>query len=192
MALVKIQEIASAPLASGHIFCSEESTDFVICKSPDKLNALVSAIQPHKTVHYVSDGDWSTHDLVGLLLKRCMPADLFITTYALREFPVRQLILALERNEILSVNMLLDYRARVRTPEVYQLASFNLTKIHLTSIHAKVCVLRGPDVCFTVMGSANWTQNPRIEAGMVSMDKSLAEFHIDWITKAMDNGEVFE
>ena len=139
----------------------------------------------------MSDGDWSMHDLLMELVKQYQPAELYITTYALREFPVRQLIMAMDRKEISSVNMLLDYRAKARTPEVFQLASMNMNKIFLTSIHAKVTVMRSAKGSIAIVGSANWTQNPRIEAGVISLDDEVAKFHINWIEKIMDNAEIF-
>jgi hypothetical protein len=175
----------------GLIFSSDQEAEFVICKNPDKLKRLLSCLQEGKHVHYVSDGDWSTNDLVMELLKLYKPAELFITTYALRELPVRQIILAQERKEILSVHMLIDYRAKARTPEVFQLAEMNINRIYLTNIHAKVTVLRSEAGCVTIVGSANWTQNPRIECGIISLNRSVADFHIGWIEKVMSNGEIF-
>lgn len=174
------------------VFGSAEANTSIICKSPDKLGVLLNSIAADVQVHYVSDGDWSTHDFVMELVKQFAPVELFITTYALREYPVRQLILAQERKEITVVNMLIDYRAKARTPEVFQLASMNLNRIHLTNIHAKVTVLRSEKACITIMGSANWTNNPRIECGVVSMDKALADFHTYWIKKVMNDAEIFE
>ncbi len=168
------------------------SDDFVICKNPFKLHALLQKICPDKSIHYVSDGDWSMHDLVMELLKKYNKADLYITTYALREFPVRQLILAQEKGDIKSIKMLLDYRAKTRTPEVFQLAGMNIGSIFLTSIHAKVTVIKSPAGYISIVGSANWTQNPRIECGVISLNKELAEFHIGWIEKIMSNAEIFE
>lgn len=173
------------------LFSATESWGGVICKSPDKLQRLIDAVKPGKTVHYVSDGDWSMHDLVMSLLQQYKPAELFITTYALRELPVRQLILAQDRKEITSINMLLDYRAKARTPEVFQLASINVNRIVLTSIHAKVTVIKSAAGTVTICGSANWTQNPRIEQGIISLDEDCGAFHISWIKKALNNGELF-
>lgn len=174
------------------LFADDESVDFVICKSPEKLQLLLNAIETGKSVHYLSKGDWSMHDLIMQLLKTYNPAELFITTYALREFSVRQIILAQDAGLISSVKMLLDYRAKVRTPEVYQLASQNINKICLMGIHAKVCVLKSAKGSVSIVGSANWTSNPRIECGVVSMNNSLAEFHIGWINKSLENAEIFE
>ena len=125
------------------------------------------------------------------LLKRYNPADLYISTYALRELSIRQIILAQDRKELLSVNMLLDYRAQVRIPEVFQLARMNMNKIHLTKIHAKVFILKSDKGCVSIVTSANLTSNPRIECGVVSMNNDLADFHINWMQKIMDNAEIF-
>lgn len=192
MALVTAGEISNEPLRSLQPFVAVDDADcFVVCKSPEKLKALLLAIQEGHSVHYVSDGDWSMHDLVVELLKQYKPAELWLTTYALREFSVRQIILAQERKELVGVNLLVDYRAKVRTPEVFQLASLNVNRICLTSIHAKVCVLQSPVGTVTICGSANWTSNPRIEAGVVSLNPELARFHISWMQKTMDGAEVF-
>lgn len=171
---------------------SGQPEDFVICKSPDKLKRLLDKLNQEKQLHYVSDGDWSTHDLISEMLKKLKPAELFLTTYAIREFSIRQLVLAIERKDLLSVNMIADYRAKIRTPEVYQLASQAMNKICLHSIHAKVTVLRSAAGCVTIVGSSNLTSNPRIEAGVITLDPNVASFHIDWISKIMDNAEIFK
>ena len=137
MALVKTNFVDNAAENELQPFTATGAADdFIICKSPDKLKRLIQALNNTQSVHYVSDGDWSMHDLVMEVLKKYKPAELWITTYAIRETPVRQLILAQERRDLLSVKMLLDYRAKARTPEVFQLASNNLNQIKLTSVHA--------------------------------------------------------
>jgi hypothetical protein len=191
MALVKIEAINEAK-HDNHIHESEGKADFVLCKSQDKLKMLLDKLEDKKHIHFVSNGDWSMHDLVTELLNKFSPADIFITTYALREFAVRQLIFALEKKQLLSVTMLLDARAKTRTPEVYQLASMNLNRIHLTEIHAKVTVIRSPKGCVTVIGSANFTSNRRIEAGIISMGQDVANFHIEWIENTLNNASIFE
>ena len=193
MALVTISNIEDHPDdETEFLYASDEGADFVICKRPDKLKRLIDSLQASRSVHYISDGDWSMHDLVMQLLQQYQPADVYITTYAIREFPVRQLILAQSRKEIKSIKMLLDYRARARTPEVFEMASMNVNKIGLTSLHAKVTVIDSPAGAVTIVGSANWTQNPRIEAGVITLDPSAAAFHIEWINKVLNEAEIFE
>jgi hypothetical protein len=191
MALVKTNTLAATE--DNHLFDeSPSSFDMLVCRNPDKLMRLVQAIRKSEHVHFISDGDWSMHDLVMQLLEIYKPAQLFITTYAIREFPIRQLIMAQDKGDITNVKMLLDYRAKVRTPEVYHLASMNINSIFLTSIHAKVTVIKSDIGSVAIVASANWTQNPRIEAGVVTTNKEAAEFHINWIEKAMANATIFD
>ena len=195
MALVKTIEEEEEINDHEFIHSAGAAGDFVICKSPDKLKRLIdllTVMPKNEHTHYVSDGDWSMHDLVMELLKKYKPAELFITTYALREFSVRQLVMAIERKELLAVKMLVDYRAQVRTPQVFDFAKMNMNKICLTSIHAKVTVLRSAQGSVSIVGSANWTQNPRVEVGVISCDDAVAQFHINWIEKLLDNAEIFE
>jgi len=191
MAFVKTS-IAGTEPEDPFFVSGDGDEDFVICKSPDKLKSLLSALKKEKQLHYISDGDWSLHDLIMELLKEYKPAELYLTTYAIRELAIRQLVMAMERKELLSVHMIADYRAKVRTPEVYQLAQMNMNKICLHSIHAKVTVIRSTLGCVTVLGSCNLTSNPRIEAGVISLNVDIANFHINWINKIMDNAEIFK
>ncbi len=192
MALFATKSIAPMETEDPELLYSlDEHEDFVICKSPGKLKSLLYRIAENKSVHYWSDGDWSMHDMIMELLKRHKPAELFISTYALRELAVRQIIMAQDRGEIASVHMLLDYRAPVRIPEVVQLASMNVNKIGMAKVHAKVFILRGPTASISIITSANLTSNPRIECGVVSTNRDLADFHISTMQKLIDNAEIF-
>lgn len=191
MAIIKNRTVAEE-VPGNFLLAHDEQEDFVLCKSPGKLKLLIEAIRQGTLVHFVSNGDWSMHDLVMELLKEHRPAELYFTTYALREFAVRQLLMAMEKKQLIGVNILIDTKARARTPNVIQLAEMNVNRIFLTSVHAKVCVLRSPIGSVTINSSANWTSNPRIESGTVSLSKKVADFHIDWIEKTMNNAEVFK
>lgn len=191
MALFKTKELVTQPDIASEFSENDDALDFVICKNPDKLKRLIGTIETRKTVHFVSDGDWSMHDLVIELLKKYNPADVYITTYALREHSVRQLLLAQQSGHIKSVCMILDYRAKVRTPEVFQLASMNFNKIHLFGIHAKVTVISSEVGEISIIGSANWTSNPRVECGIITMDTKAATFHKSWISKICEHAEIF-
>jgi hypothetical protein len=189
MAIIKTKQIVNEEFES---YCLEdEVVDFVICKRPDKLKNLIAAIQPNKQVHFVSNGDFSQYDLVIELLNVYYPAEVYITTFALREYATKQLINAIDKNKIVALNVLLETRIKTRD-DVYEIAKKNFTKVGLTSIHAKVTVIKSPKGCVVICGSANWTKNARIENGIISMSENVANFHIDWITKTMDNAEIFK
>jgi hypothetical protein len=191
MAIIKTGAIA-AEKNFEFLHSDDELEDFVICKSPEKLKLLIDSLQQGKLIHFVSNGDWSMHDLVVELLKLYAPAELWFTTYALREFAVRQLLTALDKKQLFGVHILIDYKARARTPDVIQLAEMNVNRVYLTSVHAKVCVLKSTKGCVSINCSANWTSNPRIESGTISLNEAVANFHINWINKTMENAEIFK
>lgn len=192
MAIIKTGALITQISNADHVQHSLHSNDFAICKNPDKLKSLINKVLPGTTTFYISDGAWSMHDLVMELLKTVQPAELYITTYALREYSVRQLILAIDRKEITAVNMILDYRAPVRTEAVYQMAAMNFNKIFLTSIHAKITVIKAANTIITITGSANWTTNPKIESGVVTTDPIIGEWYIEQIKLMMDGAKLFD
>jgi len=173
-------------------YSSEEEEITVICKHPEKLKLLVDAIAPDKIVHFISEGSWSMINLVTELLKKYNHAVLYFTTYALREFSVKQLITALQKKQLIAINILIDNKAKTRTPDAFKLAEMNVSRIFLTNIHAKVCVIQTPEATISINASANWTTNPRIESGTITMNKEVGQFHIDWMEKIMSNAEVFK
>lgn len=173
-------------------YVSNDISDFVVCKSPDKLKTVLESLKPGKMVEFVTNGDWSLIDMVIELLKKYKPANIYIATYAIREFPIRQLILAQERGELKEINILLESRAKIRTPDVYHFASMNANKIFLTPLHAKATVIESPAGCVTITGSQNYTANPRLENGMISLCEKRARFNINWIKNVMEHAEIFD
>lgn len=182
MAFIKTTTLTTASNTAAFGFSNNTALG-VACKNPEKLKNLLQAIAPGKDVHFVSESCWNLHDLVLSLAKKYAPVKMYLSTYAIRETPIRQLVLALQDGIITELNMLLDYRAQVRTPEVYQLANLNCTRIGLKAVHAKVCVLIGEGCSIAIVGSANFTTNPKIEAGVVSFHPETANFHKEWILK---------
>lgn len=164
----------------------------IFVRNQDLLDSIFPGLPATKDIHFVTKGDWSTHDLVFHLLKFTGPSQLYFTTYSLREYPVRLILNALDAGMLTSVKCILDSKVKSRLPDVFHLAAHNFADVKLTECHAKITVIKNLEHSITIMGSANWTNNPRIEAGFVSMDKSLADFHIDWMEKCMINSNAFE
>lgn len=191
MAIIETAVRTIAPPSGDHLFDAEDA-DFVLCNGPEKLKMLLNRLQPEKTTFYMSNGDFSMQDMVMELLKKYKPAEVYLSTYSLRELAVRKLILAIERGEISSLKMLLDYRAPVRTAQVFEMAKMNFAKVYLISIHAKITVIKSAAGCVTIVGSQNWTVNPKIESGAVSLNKELAASYIKYLEQIMSDAKIFE
>lgn len=161
----------------------------LITKGTKTLEENFPQIYKGKDIHFMSHGEWSTHELIMHLLTLIGPAHLYFTTWSLKEYPVRLLMKALEDGRLMSIYALLDARVRVRNPEVLHLAKVQFTTIREYDCHAKVAVLMNEDWQVTVVGSANMTNNPRVEACVLSTHPDVASFHQGWIMKLIESGE---
>lgn len=131
------------------------------------------------------------HQLLEYLLRKTGPCRVWMTTWTITEEPMRALLAMIKDGLILELNAVLDYRIERRKPEAFQLASSIITRIKLTKCHAKVLVLKNETWSVTILGSANFSKNPRIEAGVIFTDEDSADFHKKWIDDVIEGKEVW-
>lgn len=147
----------------------------------EKLIRVLQLVEPGKTVHWCSDGAWSMHDLLIGLLGITGAADVYISSYAMGETSAR--ILARLKNEglVKKLYCVLDNRVDVRTAGSLQLIKGIADAYSLIDTHAKVTLIHNDVFKITVVGSANYTENERYEAGIITMDATAFELHQPWI-----------
>jgi len=80
---------------------------------------------------------------------------------------------------------------KVRTPSFLAVARQQFADIRVSSCHAKAFALINDSWAISCVGSANFTNNPRIEAGHISTARNVAEFHADWIRAEIANAAPF-
>ena len=158
-----------------------------IGKANEKLHQVFGKVIDGQSVHYASLGDWSTHDLLFFLLEQTGPARVHFTTWAISEYAIRQLYQFIEHGLILELKGIFDYRNGIRKPAELQFLQKITTDIKAAKCHAKVTVIENDNWGISVVGSANYTRNPRIEAGVLCCDKTVAAFHRDWILNELSN-----
>ena len=158
-----------------------------IGKANEKLHQVFGQVVDGHSVHYASLGDWSTHDLLFFLLEQTGPARVYFTTWAISEYAIRQLYQFIEHGLILELKGIFDYRNGIRKPAELQFLQKITTDIKAAKCHAKVTVIENDNWGISVVGSANYTRNPRIEAGVLCCDKTVAAFHRDWILNELSN-----
>ena len=163
-----------------------------IGKANQKIYDVIGDIEQGQTTHYASLGDWSTHDLLFYLLRITGAARVYFTTWAISEFAIRQLYLLIESGLILELRGIFDYRNGIhKTAELEFLRNIT-TEIKAAKCHAKVTVIENDIWGIAIVGSANYTRNPRIEAGVICADKEIAAFHRNWILNELNNISDFE
>ena len=111
-------------------------------------------------------GDWSTHDLLLYLREQTGPAKVYFTTWPISEYAIRQLHNMIGDGLILELKGIFDYRNGTRKPAELQFLQKITTDIKAAKCHAKVTVIINDSWGVCVVGSANYTRNPRIEANV--------------------------
>jgi hypothetical protein len=163
-----------------------------IGKAREKLVQVFGSVIQGQSIHYASLGEWSTHDLLFFLLEQTGPARVYFTTWAISEYAIRQLYQFIEQGLILELKGIFDYRNGIRKPAELQFLQKITTDIKAAKCHAKVTVVENDLWGISVVGSANYTRNPRIEAGVLCCDKTVAAFHRDWILNELSNTSAFD
>jgi hypothetical protein len=158
-----------------------------MCSSME-LKDVLALVAQQITVMWVSDGRWSMHQLLMSLLDISGPADVHISSYALSETPARYLVQLKNTGIIRTLNCVLDNRVDTRTASTLQIIKTISDDFALVDTHAKVTVITNEEWNIAVVGSANYTENKRYEAGSITSTKEAADFQLTWIKKALKDG----
>lgn len=181
-------------LAGGHLQLTARPARMIVAKRKAQLEQLVQDyFAGDEDVHFVSHGDWNLFDLFNLSLPQMQgPCCLWLSTYSMYEFPLRQILLAQQEGSLQEVNMVIDSRARIRSESSIALAKNIANKLALKACHAKCMIMQNEQHSMCVVGSQNWTKNPRIEIGFISRSRELAGFHMTWMQKTLEGTNAFE
>ena len=160
-----------------------------LLSSMQSLSYTIGELKQGQVIPFMTHGAWSLHQLLEFLLLQIGPSKVMFTTWTITEDPIRAILSMIDRNLITELNAIFDYRIEKRKPEAFQLANNIVTRIGLTKCHAKVMVLQNDTWNVTVIGSSNFSKNPRIESGVIFTDRETADFTSKWIIDELKNKE---
>jgi len=153
------------------------------------FNLLTAGV---RNINFVSAGNLSLHVLLEQLIKYYGPgANLYISTWAVKEAPARSLLKMKDSGELKDLFGVFDYRIKTIDTKGFQLVEGLFNKYTLTKNHAKVLVLNYPYFSVTIVTSANLSNNPRIEAGIISTRTSTANFHMEWMKRVLNDQKIY-
>jgi hypothetical protein len=153
-----------------------------------ELKSVLNLITMDATVYWVSDGNWSMHQLLLGILTMTGPAHVAISSYAMSETPARVLSQLKDLGNIITLRCVLDNRVDVRSAGSLQLIKTISDDFSLVDTHAKVTLVKNDEWQISVVGSANYTENKRYEAGIVTTAANAYQMNDRWITKALRDG----
>jgi hypothetical protein len=193
--LFKIDEVAdwaSAQVKVAGAIEMSASVECVLGKSTENVKAVMPDLKHDKTILFATAGLWSMHDLLFFYLDKIGSADVYAATWSMTEEPATMIVRGLSSGLIRSLHLLFDARIRLRNPKVFAFVKHNNVVCRLSSCHAKVCVIENEEWQITIVGSSNFTNNPRIESGVVMTDPKAAEFSKNWILAELDKAHPFK
>ncbi len=173
-------------------FKSDESNETSSGPGALVIKDILANLQQNQSIHYATAGHWNSHELLEQLLQKTGPAKIYFTTWAMSENPVRSILNLIDQGLITELNCVFDLKVQDRAPKVFQLIERITTRVRLVHCHAKVFVIQNDQWGVSNNGSANWTRNPRMEAGVLSTDPKIAEFHKGWIMRLIENNNATE
>ena len=138
------------------------------------INVELNNVYPFWT-----DGKWSYHQLIKQLIIQAGVSDVYTSTWAITEEPLRVLHKLKTDSLIKQLHGIFDYRLSERSAKGYAFAKEFFDKIILTENHSKVTIIHNETLPISVIGSANWTKNRRLEAGVILTNHQTATQFID-------------
>lgn len=175
-------------------FCQAPAPDdllFINARAKDLLKEISGELKDKTIIKFCTAGELSLHHLLQYFLKITGPADVYISTWALKEDPSRVLLFLKETGKIKDLYGVFDYRIRSTDGKHFQLIEKAFTKYVLTKNHSKVLLITGQNLSISIISSANFSNNPRIEVGYISVNTPSVEFHKQWMDKVLSGQKVY-
>jgi hypothetical protein len=150
-------------------------------KPSDGILSIIEVVKNGHCSHFFTDGAWSLYELLIALIEVSGPAVMYASTYAMSETSTRCIQKLKQSGMIKQLHCLIDDRAETRSAASLQLLTAIADTCTLARTHAKVTVLEGAKTSVLILTSANYTENKRLECGIVLTDPTACSFHKDWI-----------
>ena len=149
----------------------------------------VGLVNPGDRMYVISRGNWSTEHVICHLGEQLGPVDLRIATWAVNDDAVLRLANAIEAGFIRSCHAIVDERMKVLRPAALDVMQKALGAGGLATMpcHMKAYALRQVEGgrTITMVGSANWTQNPRPECSVIDSDPRAFDLISGWVGWAL-------
>jgi hypothetical protein len=163
-----------------------------LAKKAQTLEEVIPSLKPDFVTLYASGGLWSMHDLLFWILDQTGPAKVTSATWSITEDPATQITRRLHEGLITELHFLFDIRVKIRNPKVFSFVNHQAATCRLSACHAKAFVVEAEHQTVTVVSSANFTSNPRIEAGVILTHQQAADFTKAWIVAELQKGHPFD
>jgi len=117
--------------------------------------------------------------------------EMYMATWTISKQNIKRLKEAIESGKLKKLTMVFSSTLKGANPALYAslvgaLKSFENVKLKEINSHAKTFSISNGTDFLTVSGSANWSENPRIENFLLLNDKDLFKHHKEWMSELTD------
>lgn len=112
--------------------------------------------------------------------------EMYLATWTISKENIKRLRNAIESGKLLKLIMVFSSTLKAANPALYanlmsNLKEFSNVQLKEINSHAKTFSIKIKDDYITVSGSANWSENPRIENFLIVNSEVLYNHHSDWM-----------
>ncbi len=153
----------------------------------NKFNKLQS-LEANITFPYVSEGEFSMHQLLEFLLTQTGAAKVHIASFSITEVAIRSFLNQIEKKYISDLTCIFDLSVRRHRLGLLYFMNNVVNLIALTKNHSKLILIENIRWKVTVISSANFNVNDKIEAGIISTEKRFYDFYLKQFNQWFDKG----
>jgi len=117
--------------------------------------------------------------------------EMYLATWTISKANIKRLSESVLSGKLKKLTMVFSSTLKAANPALYSclvisLKDFENVKLKEINSHAKTFSISNGVDYITVSGSANWSENPRIENFLILNDKDLFEHHKEWMSELTD------
>ena len=152
------------------------------------MRDAIGTIEQGKSVIFISAGSWALHDLLRYVLMQTGPADVDAFTWSISIPGATQIINLIDRGQIRRFSFIAHMMMKKWSAAATQMLKKHTERLHLSHIHAKGFILSNEKWRISVISSANYTNNPAIEGGIISTSPEVYDLNRKWIDAIHEKG----
>lgn len=148
--------------------------------------------KPKEYIHVVSDGSFDYFGIVQRIIELNEGAfTMHASTWTMNYNNIENLLTLIKVGRIKNCTIIVGEYLRQREPLVFETLKQGLYesgkgRLNAFKNHCKIiCLSNGIDY-FVCEGSANFTANPRAEQHILTNNKELYEFHVNWMNETFN------
>lgn len=152
------------------------------------MRDAIGTIEQGKSIVFISAGSWALHDLLRYVLMQTGQGDVDAFTWSISIPGATQIINLIERGQIRRFSFIAHMMMKKWSAAATQMLKAHTERLHLSHIHAKGFILSNDNWRVSCISSANYTNNPAIEGGIISTSPEVWEQNRKWIDAIHENG----